>query len=337
MIDMPSPVVLGPEPESPEWFSLRMYDPKRKTDPPIVIGASEAYTACSNPLKLYLEKRGEIPQWKPEGEILERMNVGKRLESTIIDLYEESEGEIVERNIPMLISAMNPFMGATLDGLCRHPGGAPKHIIEAKNSNVRMFDDSGEDVGKFGQDRTDQVPVRYYYQGQHQMAVTGLDRVDYPVFRGGCKLQIYTLFRHDDFIHNMIAAEEELALRIHNGDPPPPNYRESSTRSLINSMYGCNVGKVQTLDEAYRNVWLQIEEIRLREKELDEKKSELTNRLLDAIGDAQFCKFPESSIQLKRIVVNDSIVTEQDVTKLKTKIGQVKRKGSVRLQRTKKG
>jgi len=288
----------------------------------VVIGASDAYAACTNPLQVYLEKRKEIPAWQPDEETQERLDLGLELEPVILSRYEKKEKCQVERNLPMFFSALHPFMGATPDGVARSLETAAKHGVEVKNSNWRMFDESGEDENKFGVEGTDQVPLRYFYQGQHQMAVLGLNRVDFPVLKNGNALKIYRLDRSEEFIAEMVSAQEELAQRILDGVPPEPTYSHSGTRKLLNEMYGCKTGTVTTLGLREKEAWLRLEEIRLAMKNLDDEKSELTNFLLASIGDAEFCEFSESDIRLKRIVVQDSLVTQEKVDKLAARLGE---------------
>ncbi|SFH98749.1 Phage-related protein, predicted endonuclease [Planctomicrobium piriforme] len=289
---------------------------------------------CST-LQGYMEARGELPPFEPSEEQKERMSNGLEIEPYVLRLYSKKMKCQVEPNSTMYFHPNHWWMGATQDGRGYRTEPEPEEwTVESKNAGYRMFDKTGTDDSKYGEDGTDQVPLTVLYQCQHQMAVMGTERADVPVFTDN-RLRIYTVPRSDELIATIIEAEKELAERIVNGDPPPPDYTHAGTRKLLTSMYGCVVGSKIELGLDLKNAWLEREEISLQLKALEDRKDEITNALLDAIGMHELATFSESDIRVNRITVKDSLVTQKQVDELAARIGQVGRKGSVRLLRVK--
>jgi predicted phage-related endonuclease len=265
---------------------MRKFDPDRK-ERPVVIGASEAAAACgrsrySSALDLYLSKRGEIEDNFGEEQI-EAMEMGHHLEPIILDRYEKKTGRTLLRHLPMYFSALQPFMAATPDGLSLPDSLA----VDAKSTTGRMLDKTGEDTSMFGQEGTDQVPIEYLFQAQQQCHVLGVNRVDFPVMFDARTIRIYTVNRDADLIAEIVSAEQELAERIINADPPEPDFEHSDTLKLLQKMRGVTVGKVITWDDALAEKWTMLDEIKGRIKALEKAKDAISAELFAAMQDAE--------------------------------------------------
>lgn len=324
--------VIGPKYKTAAWYSLRNYD-KDLTERPIVFGASDAASICNlnpycSPLEFYLRATGQYEDERTEEEET-RLDIGLRLEPVILDLYELREGVEVERNLPMYLSAEVPFMGASLDGRVNKEND--KRVVDSKSSNFRMFDESGDDDNKFGKEGTDQIPLYMLFQAQHQMAVMGVERADFPVLVDASGFKIYTVLRNNDLISQIISSEQEMFERIVNGDPPEPTWSHDGTRRLLGEMFGYEAGQVTELTLEDKALWEECQDLTLQKKDLDERINAIKNELLFKLGDNELGRFPGSNIELKRTIVKDSIVTQDKVDKLAAKIGKVDRKGHQRL------
>lgn len=327
-VPIPGPVVY-----TSEWYALRRYDPKR-TDRPVIFGASEAAAVCnlspySSALQVYLEKRGEIdPNFSEQAQ--RRMDMGKRLETVILDCYEEETDCILAREQLVYFHPDLPFMAASPDAIATFEDGSERSV-DAKSTNWRMLDKTGEDTGKFGEPGTDQIPLVYFLQGQQQMAVMGLDRCDFPVLVDGAELRIYSVERNDEIIEQIMRAELELAERILNGDPPEPNWRHEGTARLINSMYGRKAGRVVELTEFEADIWTRKQQLSEQIKKLEAEVDEIKAHILWAMQDADVGRIPGASFEIRRTVVSESYWTEEDVREAERKIGKVKRQGYAKL------
>lgn len=325
--------VPGPMQRTLEWDAIRLFDPDR-TERPVVFGASEAADICGvgykSPLQVYLEKRKEIESWRPSEEQQDAIDFGTEVEPVILRLYGKRRSCDVRTNLPMFFHPSLTFMAASPDAEAQQL--ADVWTVDSKSAGFRMIDATGEDDRKYGAEGTDQVPLTALYQAQQLMEVCGTERCDFPVLTDR-KLRIYTVPRSDELIAQIVSAEKELFERIINGDPPEPTYSHPGTRKLLKEMYGCNVGSVIELPTDLKDVWLHREALQLRVAELQEEIDVATNQILSAMGDAQTATFTDSNVKIKRIIVKDSVITQQDVDSLQAKVGQVGRKGHVRLQR----
>lgn len=337
--------IAGPPSYSPEWYAMRKFDPERER--PVIFGASEAAAACNvsnydTPLSLYLEKRGEYQrEFTPEQQ--ERIDFGHAFETPVADYYDKVTGYCTERNLPLYLSPDHSFFAATPDAIAnkKQKGNTLLPIdrsywrcVEVKTTNWRMIDSSGNDESKFGDPGTDQVPVEYLMQAQQQMGVLGLSVCDIPVL-ADAKISIYTINRNDEIITQIISAERELEERIINGDPPEPSYEHAGTLKLLQQMYGFDVGEVVELDRDLAALWRINQRHAEKIKDLKKIQDEIKARILHAMGSAEIGRFEGEEFELKRTVVKDKIGTDMDVERAKSLVGQVIRKGHVRISQRK--
>jgi predicted phage-related endonuclease len=328
--------IVGPTPHSKDWYGLRIFDPTR--DRKVVWGASQAANVCGqgpygSALEEYCIAKGVTE--KDFGEQQEeRMRVGQLVEPAILQIYAEKQDCAISTGHPMYFHAEHAFMGATPDAMRVHSTDNPDTwvwCVDAKSTNWRMFDKTGENVDKYGQEGTDQVPRYILFQAQQLMAVLGVRRVDFAVLCDGL-VRIYTVDRSDELIKQIVEAEDEMVQRLVNDDPPAPAWTHSGTSKLINDMYGVSVGKVITLEPVVQDMYKRALLMDKEKKELEKSIKELKNRVAWAMADAEiaYC----GDLQLKRTVVKDSVGTMQHVLDAKSKVGKVIRKGYTRLTKS---
>jgi len=324
----------GPMPHTDEWYALRSLDVSRTTRP-VVLGASDAAAVCglspySTPLHLYLEKRGELSK-EFSDEQQERMAFGLKLEPIVLDAYALRMGVAVESDEPMFFHPEHDWMACTPDGIAHEHGSDEEWGVECKCTTWRMYDAHGDSEDAFGEDGTDQVPTVYLLQGHWQMAVMGWDRVDFPVLFDGSKLRVYSIRRNEDIIEQLIQSGKNLMEQILAGTPPDPEWSHDGTAGAIRALYGFNAETdAVELDDSHEALWWQYKELGATIKEIEAKKSEIHNRLLASFRGAAVAEFPNGQ-KLKRSVIADSYVTEEDVVKFAERVGEVKRKGHERL------
>lgn len=335
--------VRGPDAYSDEWYLLRSFDPRRKR--PVVIGASEAAAACnqspySSALQLYMEKRGELASSFTSAQ-QNRLDMGKRLEPIILDCYEEQAKCHLTRGLPVYFHPQYDFMAATPDAIAydedRDSDDFEEWSVDAKSTNWRMIDKTGESEERYGEAGTDQIPLTNLFQAQQQMAVMGLNRCDFPVLVDARELRIYTVQRNDDLIQQIALAEAELSERIRDGKPPEPNWKHEGTAKLLHKLFDQEVGKVAILTETEHDLWTRKEQLSSTEKMIKEELDEIKAQILWALGDAEIGRFPDASIEIKRTVISDTFVKQADVDKLAARVGQVMRAGHSRLTARKIG
>lgn len=164
-----------------EWLALRREG----------IGGSDAAAALglspfATPVSLYLDKTD--PQ---EDVDTERFEWGRRMEEPIAKAFSDKTGIAITYQPVMLRSLKWKFALANPDRFV--DGG----ILECKNvgaHNAREWDDG--------------PPLHYRLQGQHYLAVTGLDVVYFAALIGGSRLVIYEVHRDEGLIADLIQREE---------------------------------------------------------------------------------------------------------------------------------
>lgn len=191
--------------EEVEALKLDLAD--RKTyiggsDAPIIVGASKWKTRY----QLWREKTG-----KDEGANLDEIEyimAGKLLEPVIADLYSWKFGVRLRRINERKVSGNSPYpMVAQID---RKVEGK-QTIVEIKNSGFGR---------EFGEEDTDAVPLQYWVQVQHQLAVAGWDDAELAALVGGNRLKRYFIRRDPDYIDLLMEAEYSFWKLVESDTPP---------------------------------------------------------------------------------------------------------------------
>lgn len=103
-----------------------------------------------------------------------------------------------------------PFLQATFDDLAVDEAGPL--IVEYKNAhNLAGWEDGPQGVRE-----------AYFWQVQHQLAVSGLRRAVLSVLVGGSRHEVFWVERDEAAIDRLVAAAEDMARRVLEGDPPDP-------------------------------------------------------------------------------------------------------------------
>jgi putative phage-type endonuclease len=240
------------------------------TDAAAILGVSP----WSSPFRVWEEKLGTaelreptLPMW-----------LGLKLESVVAELYVAqlaSRGELVKirADRQQRWHRTHKWMYTHLDyRVVRQP-----KLIECKTS----FSTEG-----WGEPGSADIPVHYYTQVQHEMAVTGYDVCDVPVLFGHRSFEIYSVPRDDPFINQLIEAEEAfwtsyVVTRI----PPPVDGSEGARRFLgRRHPHGNGVWLPATPEQGEL-----VDRYRLalsNQEQVTEEVNRLKNRLIEIVGDA---------------------------------------------------
>lgn len=202
-----------------EWLDLRRQG----------LGASDAATTLglapwedADPYSLYLEKTGQTPV--EEDEENEAMKWGRRLEPTIREAFSEETGKGVHRDFQMYRSVEFPYMLCNLDGKVEHEPAA----FEAKTVGAFAFEPH-----EWGEEMTDEVPAYYLVQCQHQLSVTGYERVYLAVLIGSRKFRIYCIERDERLIGILRELEGDFWDLVENEIPPEIDYMDDRAFSIV--------------------------------------------------------------------------------------------------------
>lgn len=238
------------------------------------IGSSDAAAVCglspwSNPLGVYLDKTGQLPDW--EGNAATAW--GTRLEPIIADAYQAETG-VTLKPAPLRRHGVYPWMIANVDRVARD------RIVEIKTANFFARDEWGEPG-------SDEIPEHYLVQVQHQLAVCPeFEWADVAVLIGGQDFRVYCVQRNAAVIDRLTDIEAEFWGRVQNRTPPEPDWSHPRTAELIDHLYGLNEIESAILDDEAQQ--LVDEYVRLGDESsaATAKRAEVKARLIYLMGGA---------------------------------------------------
>lgn len=175
------------------------------------IGGSDAAVIVGlNPyrsrLELYADKLGLMP----EREDSEAMRIGRDLEAYVADRWAEATGKKYRRTNFMYCHDRYDFIRANVD---REVIGE-KAGLECKTTSV--YNKSDFENGE--------IPLTYYCQCQHYMAVMGYDRMYLAVLALGKAFYHFVIDRSEEEINALLENEVEFwKQHVENGIPPEPD------------------------------------------------------------------------------------------------------------------
>lgn len=230
------------------------------------IGSSEiAAVVGLNPYRgphdIYNEKRGIAAPF--EGN--EATEFGNRLESVILDWYEEQTGQKLDRTNVSRAHPDAPWMLATVDAL------AADRIVEAKTASWTQVD-------RWGETGTDQVPDEYLVQVAWQMAVLDVDRADIAVLLDR-SFRIYTVHRNMDLERQLIAKGRAFWHdNVLAGEPPEVDGSEGC-RSRLGLYHDSKAKDYDEGDPERDEISRKLAEVREKVSQLEEERATLSNML----------------------------------------------------------
>lgn len=254
-------------------------DERRKgiggSDAAVVLGLSP----WKSPLKLYKEKRKEIPEDDIGGK--EFVYWGTILEEPIAREYSRVTGFKIRRVPKILKSKTHPHMLCSLD---REVIGvySAKIIVEVKCVGLFQFIKSD-----WGADRSHIVAPYYYAQAQHNCFVAGADQCDMPVLIGGNEFRLYRIPRDEKWLSISVPAEQAFWDGVVNGTPPEP----VSLDDLLLMWPEYIAGKDVEADLAEVAAWRALLKVKEKLKEVTGDKERFEMILKKKIGDADTLSF----------------------------------------------
>lgn len=185
------------------------------------IGGSDASVVVGlNPYKsrltLYYDKKGLLPETQDN----EQMRQGRDLEQYVADRWMEQTGKKCRKDNFMYRNPEHPFMLADIDrDVIGENAG-----LECKTTSV--YNKSDFDSGE--------IPLPYYVQCMHYMAVKGYDRMYLAVLVLNKGFYSFIIERDETEIENLIEAEKNFwEAHILKDLPPDADDSESSTETLL--------------------------------------------------------------------------------------------------------
>jgi len=249
------------------------------------LGASDAAAAIGvSPWKsrfsLWGEKTGLVEP--PDLSEKEAVQWGTYLQPRIAEVYAERTGRIVRQNRADIARHHpdHPWMWATPDASQRENGGAIG-CLEIKTTNAFA-----------GDQWSDEPPLYYQCQLQHQLAVTGYEWGTLCVLIGGQKLVWFDQPRHDRFIAAMIEKEAEFWALVVSQTPPPVD-GSADTAEALKRLYTAEDGTTIDLPAEAAEWDRELRQAKEQIKALEGIKREMENKLKGALGQATYGLLPD--------------------------------------------
>lgn len=237
------------------------------------IGGSDAATVVGlNPYSslytLYNDKLGLIPAKEDS----EAMRQGRDFEDYVARRWMEATGKKVRRNCYMWRSNEHPFMIADID---REVVGENAGLECKTTSAYNKADLEGGEV-----------PLNYYVQCQHYMAVMGFDRMYLAVLVLGVGFYHFVIERDEKEIAALIEYEAPFWRMVGCKTPPPVDGSES-TMATIAAIYPTETvaGRVHLTNRAAA-LLADIEAMKAEQDALKESINRAKATIMQEIGDA---------------------------------------------------
>ena len=196
-----------------EWYAIRNKH-LGGSDCSIIMG----YNEYKNPVELWREKTGrKAPDDLSDNKAIIR---GKKSENLLTEHFKiNNPNYTVGKLEKSLVSLEFPFMLANLDGILEHQE-LGKGILEIKTATCHSY-------GIYKLKWKNEIPIDYYLQVQHYLAVTGWD---YAVLYADIKLAFtdnkheirqYFIERDETDIEEIVKKEAEFYEYLKNDEQPP--------------------------------------------------------------------------------------------------------------------
>jgi putative phage-type endonuclease len=233
---------------SPEWFSWRQKH-IGSSDSGVVLGVSPWKT----PYELFVEKTSPFVEVSHMNVYMKR---GADLEPQALREFEQETGYLMAPDV--LEHPIHKWMAASLDGLEIDKRAA----LEIKCGGHKSHEMALEGV----------IPDYYIAQLQHQIEVTGLDKIYYYSYRPEheIKSKIIEVYRDDEYISNLVQKESAFYLdHMLTGIPPE------------------NPKKLKIIEtEQWKRLTDEYKKMEYQCKEAEKRKEEIKDMLLQ-ISDAE--------------------------------------------------
>lgn len=239
------------------------------------IGGSDAAVIVGlNPyrsrLELYADKLGLMP----EREDSEAMRIGRDLEAYVADRWAEATGKKYRRTNFMYCHDRYDFIRANVD---REVIGE-KAGLECKTTSV--YNKSDFENGE--------IPLAYYCQCQHYMAVMGYERMYLAVLALGKAFYHFVIDRSEEEINTLLENEVDFwRQHVENGIPPEPDGSESAA-AAIRAMQGeSSRPEGFKLMMQYENDLAHLNALNGQIKALQQETEAIRQALMLALGEAE--------------------------------------------------
>ena len=236
------------------------------------IGGSDAAAVIGlNPFRSRIEVYADKMGMTPEKEDTESMRLGRDLEDYVAQRFCEATGKKVRRNNFMWCRDEYRCMIADVDReIIGENAGLECKTTQAWSGKVIM---KGE------------IPLTYYVQCMHYMAVMGYDRVYLAVLIFGKGFFHFTIERDEDEIAALVAAEASFWRdHVEAGISPDPDGSQSAEQA-VDAIWGNRAQEDELLMFDFSDDMRELCDLAAAEKEIKRQKDAIKQRLQAALGE----------------------------------------------------
>lgn len=227
------------------------------------IGGSDAAVVLGlNPfrslLELYSDKLGLLP----DKEDTELMRTGRDLEQYVASRFCEATGKRVKKNNFMYRSSEYPCMIADVD-----------REIVGENAGLECKTTNAYNKTDF---ENGEVPLTYYVQCMHYMAVMGYDRMYLAVLILGRGFYWFTVERSETEIAALEKAENDFWEQHVQKEVPPPPDGSASARTAIEALAGGgSTEDIPIYIHTHDNDLEEYQQLSAEKKQIDKRMEEI--------------------------------------------------------------
>jgi putative phage-type endonuclease len=240
----------------------------------------------ATPFSVWESKMGLSPVRKPNLP----MWLGKRLETIVADLYRLREGvELRYEGDRQYKRKGEPWQVTHLDFRVKRK---PRHIVEIKTAHNK---------DGWGEPGSGDVPLHYWLQVQHQMAVVQGEQADLAVLFGlGWGFEVYRIARDSEYIKKLTEAEREFWFTYCVPGVPPPVDHTDAARRFLQRRNPKDDGNVLPATPEQAEL---VDRYRLADhnvRQAEQERDRLQNKIIEAIGPASGLRGPGFEVTYKR-------------------------------------
>jgi putative phage-type endonuclease len=261
------------------------------------IGASEAAAVCNastrySPSDIWGFKVGLLEE--DAAELREEMEWGLLLEDDVAEKYSRETERLVIIPKPYTISRSTkyPWMQATLDAEIAPIDDRGPGLLQIKTAGFMKKEDW-----------SDEPPLHYLIQVQHELAVQGYQWGTLVVLFGGARFHMLwtDITRNDQFIEALIEKEQAF-WELVTTETPPPLEGESGIELLKRLFPKHEPGKVIELPLEAVDWHQDLVAVKEELKILKDKENELKNRFAAVLKDAERGVLPSGDSYLYKLI-----------------------------------
>lgn len=250
------------------------------------LGGSEAAAALGfspykSPYTLWCEKTERIPNNAQDNEA---MRVGRDLEEYVAQRFTEATGKKVRKCNYTFQSKKYPYAIANVD-----------RLIVGEDAGLECKTASALTRTKYDKD---DIPVQYYLQCMHYMAITGKKKWYIAVLVMGKGFYWREVERDENEISLLLEREEEFWNYVVNDQEPPIDDSNSTLETIKNLYPNSNQSTIELIDCESKIERLQT--IKELMKSLKRESTQIESELRNEMQEATYGRYRTGEVSLKK-------------------------------------